>query len=434
LIRLIAEKAPLFALALAAGVVTILAQRGSGALHSLEHLSVAARLGNALSGYGQYLALTIWPRNLSPFYPLRTPTPWQLAGAAAALLALAALALAQARRRPYLLVGWLWFLGTLVPVIGVVQVGPQALADRYTYVPHIGLFLLLVWGGYDLLSQWRRGPVVGAAAVAVLLAACVWVTWRQVQYWRNPLDLSRHALQTDPDNYLAHNILGMALLNEGQPKGAAAQFEAALRSEPGYALAHNNLGVALARQRKFEEAEGAFAEAVRLDPALAEAYNNLGQTQLRQGKVDQAASSYQQAVRLRPDQAVFRCNLALALQDLGSEGEARDQYREASRLNPDWPQAANAMAWVLATDLAEARRDGPLALQLARQVCAAADDPPARFLDTLAAAYAEMGRFDDAVQAARRALAAAEVAGESELTREIQERLQRYENRQAFRQ
>jgi tetratricopeptide (TPR) repeat protein len=431
--RLVWEKVPLFALCLASSVATYLAQSAGGAVSSLARLPLGLRLVNAVWAYGVYLLKTVWPRGLYPFYPLTIATTSQFVIAALVVGIVTALVMIGARRRPYLVVGWFWFVGTLVPVIGLVQAGAQALADRYTYFPHIGLFLSLVWGGYDLLDAWKRAVPIAASVVVILLLIGVWLTREQVNCWRDQTALCRHALAFDPHNYIARNLLGLALLQEGEPGQALDQFEETTRVQPGYAPALNNVGSALLALRKYPEAEEAFRRTLQIEPDNAETFENLGQAQFRQGKIAEALNNYREAVRLNPSTAAFRCNLALALFDQGEEHEARAQYREASRLDPAWAANADGIAWSLATSPRPSARDGALAVQLARQICQASDDPPPAYLDTLAAAYAEVERFDDAIAAAKRAVKSAAVV-QPALVSELKQRLRLYEKHQPYRE
>ncbi len=269
--RLVAEKVPLLILAAAMSVATLVAQSRVGAVASLESVPLGFRFANALVAYATYLWKTIWPFDLAVFYPLRPLPTWRVAGASVLLVALTALALRETRRRPYLLVGWLWYLGALVPVIGIVRAGEQAMADRFTYLPHIGLFIAVAWGAAELAER-RRALVLGATAFA--FGACMVLTWRQIQHWQSSVTLFRHALAVTTDNYVAHTNLAAALRAQGQSEEAMTHHAAAVRIKPGYAKAHVNFGVALAARGEEDAAIAHYREALRLDPGYAMAEYN----------------------------------------------------------------------------------------------------------------------------------------------------------------
>jgi tetratricopeptide (TPR) repeat protein len=356
------------------------------------------------------------------------------------LASILGLALWQARGRPYLLVGWLWFLGTLVPVLGLVEVGSHLLADRYTYWPHIGLLVMVAWGTADLLAG-RNGALVRVALAGAAAIACLVVARHQLAYWHDSETLWVHGLEVTADNWLAHNNRGTVLLARGQVAEAVAEFHEALRLCPTYGAAHSNLGaalyhqgrvdeavdqltravqldprnaaghlklgLALQRQGRFAEALGHDEEALCLDPRLAEAHNQRGMVLESQGHGAEAIACYRQAVRLEPRAVKYRCNLASALYDQGQAEAARGEYCAADRLCPNWPAAANQVAWSLATAADARRRFGALAVRLARQACQGTGYRRPEFLATLAIAYAEAGRFAEAARTAQEAQALA---------------------------
>jgi protein O-mannosyl-transferase len=399
--RLLLEKVPLFALAAAVSVVTFVAQRG--AVSSLEHLPFLPRLANSLTAYVTYLRQTFWPAGLAAYYPhpQRQVLPGPTAGAALLLVTLSVAFLAGARRRPYLAVGWLWFLGTLVPVSGLVQIGTHAHADRYTYVPLVGLFLLLVWGGADLLGRLRCPAAVSGTLAGLLLWACALCTWLQVCVWRDSVTLWQHALDVTAGNYLAHDNLGVALWAQGkqgeamahyaeairvgphfanahynlgvaleeQGRQAAAveHYRAALRLYPRHARAHHNLGVALWSRGALDEAAEHYAAAVAINPDYASAWHNLGVVRWQQGRPDEATACYRRAVELRPDVARYQSSLAFALGEQGRPEEARPHYEQSLRLDPHWPATVTREALALATHPDPQARSGAIALLLARQ-------------------------------------------------------------------
>jgi tetratricopeptide (TPR) repeat protein len=491
------EKVPLFALSLASCVVTWYAQ--TDAISSLQRLPFAARLANALLTYWAYIGQMFWPVDLCIYYPHPgtnfSGLPATLAGLSLAIVSVLAVRLG--RRWPYVPVGWFWYLGTLVPVIGLVQVGAQARADRYTYVPFIGLFILATWAIADLAARWRVEKLAAGAAGVVLLL-CALDTWLQLHYWHDPVTLWTHTVEVTTDNALAHSTLGLSLFERGDLAGAAEHYQAALRidpryvgphvnlgillhqigkedealrhyqaalqinpnhaeahynlgvllftqgkldqaerefraalqADPGYMAAHNNLGQVLFQEGKLDEAVRHYRLALEMDPSRAEPYYNLGEAFAKQQKWDQAAGCYREAVRLQPGVASYRTGLGRALLQQGHTRAAEEQYREALRL-PQGAQAVNREAWDLATAADPTARNGALALQLARTLCQGTQDQNPDMLDTLAAAYADIGNFVEAAAAARKALARA--VTDPALTKELEARLRLYESGRPFR-
>jgi tetratricopeptide (TPR) repeat protein len=337
-LRLIGEKLPFFALAVACSVLTLQAQEDI--MQTLDFLPMSYRLANVPVAYLTYIGKTFWPLHLTLYYP-HPGASLSLGVALAAaglLLVLTALTLWQARRRPYLAVGWLWYLGTLVPVIGVVQVGRQALADRYTYIPLIGLFLLLVWGTYDLLG--RRPLALRAAVVASagLMAACLLLTWWQLPTWRNDVALWHHAMTVIPSG-IAHQGMAKAFEKQGKIDQARREYLEAVRCDPN-PLAYNNVGVFLARHGWLDEALDHFAQALALFPDYAKGHFNMGHILLEQGKLDEAQRHLAEAVRLDPDLVSSHYYLGLALERQGKFREAEVELTQALRGNPG---SANAL-------------------------------------------------------------------------------------------
>jgi len=300
--RLFVEKISLFVLAVLSSVITLIVQQKGGAIKTAETFSWIVRTANALIAYVTYIAKTIWPARLAIFYPHpgRAVSMSQALLAALLLLAISAYVVWLARTRKYLLVGWLWYLGTLVPVIGLVQVGNQALADRYTYIPLIGLFIIVAWGVPDLLAKYQyRKILFTASAFAVLLALSI-CTHLQLRHWRNSITVFEHAIEVTENNRMAHSNLGVALLNRRRPDDAITHFTAALQIDPNHAMTHLNLGVALFQKRKYDAAVTSFTQALRIDPDLAEAHVNLGIVLAKQKKFDQAVKHYTQALQIKP--------------------------------------------------------------------------------------------------------------------------------------
>jgi Tfp pilus assembly protein PilF len=323
---LVREKLPLFCLAAASIVVTFIAQSRGGAVRSFVQIPVSLRLSNAIVSYAKYLFLTVWPRDLSVYYPFsRTGVPlWQLAWAIAVLTFITIFVLRHGRDRPYLFVGWLWFVGTLVPVIGLVQVGGAAMADRYHYVPSIGLFVAMVFGLSNLASSFRVDRVVTGAVTVAALSILVSLTAVQIGRWRNSVTLFQYALSLTPDSRMIENNLGTVLGESGRYDEAAAHFANALRTKPDFlevasvsdADIRTNLGLLLVRQGKLAEAAEQLNDALRLNPNGAETHEALGVVLAMSGKAEESIPHFSMAIRLRPDWAVARENLKRAEQQI----------------------------------------------------------------------------------------------------------------------
>ena len=390
---LVREKLPLFGLAGASAVVAFLAQQRGGAVGGLQAFPLMGRVANALHSYVAYIGQMFWPVGLVAFYPY--PQVVALWPALAALLALAAVTVAvalAARRRPYLAVGWLWYVGTLLPVSGLVQVGSHAMADRYTYVPLIGLFVMVAWGVSDLAGRARlRRGVLAAASCAALLAYTV-LTTAQVGTWRDSVALWQHAIDVMPANYYAHNGLGLELSKQGRHAEAKAQFLEATQLAPGFPNGHNDLGLALAGESRLDEAMAEFRKALDLNPDYVQAHINLGNALLKSRKPEEAMAHYAEAVRIAPDSVEARTNLGNALLETAQPDAAIEQLRGAIALHPDDAPAhynlANALQRV--GRLPEAVEQYREALRL---------QPQADSVEThnnLGATLLRMGRVDEA--------------------------------------
>jgi tetratricopeptide (TPR) repeat protein len=546
---LLMEKVPLFLLAAGIAVITTVLRERAGATAPLAVIPLAARLANAGTAYGWYVLRTFCPWDLAVVYPhpyRNWSIPSTLAGTAT-LLSITALCLWQARRRPWLIVGWLWFVGTLVPVIGLAQGGVQAWADRFSYWPHIGLFAAVVWTSAALVERFRVPRGVCAAGAALLLACLAVLTWIQVGYWRDTPTLWRRALAVTDDNHMAHSRMGQyylvrgqfdraelhcaeavridpetpeyryqlagVLLSLGRLEEAAEQSRAALERAPRHSDAWYNLGVvrlrqgkprqaitcfrrvldlqpqaadalagmglALLREGKQQEAITAFRAALKCNPAEADAWHGLGLVHLARGQLDLAIAAFRQALRFKPQMVmagsdlglalgrsgerrqavachiaaiqaqeegeqqlramngrppmqdsvrqivVLYCRLGFALSQLGDR-RAAFAYRLALACDPHWPRKFAARAWRLATNADDNLRDPQLACELASQANQSADGPDAALLDVLAAAWAALGRFEQAVQTAQQALALASSTADEPLARAIRERLALY--------
>jgi len=349
-VRLILEKIPLILLAVAASVLTYAHAQRSGQLHSTQEWSVAARLANALVSYVRYLGKTLVPVGLSVYYPL--PEGWPTStvlGSFLLLVVVSGVAIREWRRRPNVLVGWLWFIGTLVPVIGLVRAGiDESIADRYTYLPLIGLFVMVAWSvPADVYEQqvWR---IVVAAGAVTLLVMCALLSELQLRYWKDTVALFQHAVDVNPEDSLTQYNLGVALLQAGRIQEAIRHDTEALQLKPDYAPAFNNLANALLQQGKVQEAIGHYEEALRIWPKYAEAHNNLGNALLEAGRIQEAIHHEEEALRLMPDYPDAHNNLANALLQQGKVQEAIRHYQEALRLKPDFANAHYNLAMLQA--------------------------------------------------------------------------------------
>jgi Tfp pilus assembly protein PilF len=379
--RLVVEKVPLFVLVAASAIVTIHAQSAGGAVSGLQTFPPSVRLGNAAVSYVTYLSDTLFPTGLAVYYPHRS-YPWggglapaTVAAATLLLLAITAAAVALRRRTPYLLTGWLWYAGTLVPVIGLVQVGGQAYADRYTYFPQIGILLALCWGVGDLVRSWPRTAMSVAAVAAVVLAA---LTVGQLQVWRNSttlwendltaarpspealdhlgqalagqgqaakaIDCYRRAIALDPTSARAHNNLGNAFLRQGKWNEAAEEFDQACQLAPDLAEAHTNRGIVFYQQKDLEKAAEEHRKAIQLDPQLVEARVNLGQVELTRHRPGAAADCYREVLRQRPGDVGALVGLGAAFLEMGKTADALDCAREALRRDPGSEKAKLLMS------------------------------------------------------------------------------------------
>ncbi|HTL57084.1 MAG TPA: tetratricopeptide repeat protein, partial [Candidatus Limnocylindrales bacterium] len=345
--RLVLEKLPFLFLAFAASIVTFLAQRAGGAVSSITVIPLSMRISNAVVAYVRYLLKTLWPLNLSPFYPYQAHWPLTLVFLSATVLITVTVAcVMNARRRPYMIFGWLWFLGTLVPAIGLVQVGSQSIADRYMYIPSIGLFVLLVWSMAEVRRSFGvRLPVLAGAGSATLLV-CLILTETQLSYWHDGVKLFQHALEVAPGNYVAYNYLGNAYDDLGEKDKALVLCSESVRLSPHYVEGQYNLGTILLDLGRTEEAARCLSQAMEDDSGFVRAYNNLGKALLTQGQLQPALDRFREAVRLKPDWPEAHYNLGTVLLTASKPAEAITQFSEALRLNPRYAEAH--MNWAIA--------------------------------------------------------------------------------------
>ncbi len=333
---LILEKLPLLAIAAIFSVIAYQAQQAGGAIVTAAEIPPASRLANALLSYALYIRRMFYPADLAVFYPfLPARAAWSVGLAAAVLVGVSALAIWQARRRGYLLVGWLWYLGTLVPVIGLVKVGGYALADRFTYVPLTGLFIIIAWGLADLAGGRDSRRRVAAVAAAVGLAACAAASWRQAGYWKNTTTLFEHALAVTSQNYVAHTTLGFVLADEGRLDEALEQYQAAVRIAPRYKDARTGLARTLDRMGRYDEATEHLRQILQARGDDAETYRHLGNVMLDAGRLEEALKNYQEALRLSPEDMMARRGIGSALVGLGRYEQALAHLEYVAKAEPD---------------------------------------------------------------------------------------------------
>ena len=461
---LVMEKIPLLALAAATSLAAIFTQGQGGALVSIESSSASLRMANALVSYAAYLGRTIWPAGLAAYYPYPSQglPVMKVMAALLVMVSLTALAWFYRRKLPFLLVGWLWFIGMLVPVIGLVQVGIQAQADRYTYLPQIGLVIALAWLVDTKCVAHRQRRLAFGIAMAGLMAFAA-VAGVQTSYWRDSEALWRHAAAVTPDNFItdynlglvlqekgltddaivqfrkaleikadypkAHFHLGNVLRQKGLMDEAIAEYQLAVAVEPNYAAAHNNLGIMLRRKGRLDDAISEFQKALEARPDYADAYNNLGNVLMQEGRADEAMAQYQKALDAKPEDAQAHYNLGSALLQERRMDEAIPHLRKALELRPDYPAARERLAqvaWLLATGADASAGDGSRALMLAEQ----ADKLPGKdpgITMVLAASYAACGRFPEAIDTVQQAIQMANLETNAPLAASLQAQLKSYQ-------
>jgi Flp pilus assembly protein TadD len=435
LLELVIEKAPLFVLSAGASIITfVLQKRATGAIPPLPLLW---RLENAVVTYVTYIGQTLWPTHLAVFYPHpnNTLAILQVILAIGFLLVATVAVINLRRKHPYLLAGWFWYLVMLLPVIGLVQVGEQGHADRYTYLPNIGLFLVAVWLAGDTLAVFKVPVRLGLASAIVIMFALARAAFVQTSYWHNSESLWTHALAVTSDNDVAHNNLGYLCADRGELDKAISHFESAARIRSGKTNPHYDAGSAfmqmnladtLATEGRSDEAMAHYEEAIRLQPYYADAYYNRGNVLFAKGRTDEAIADWERTLQLRPDDAEAHTCLGNAFLRQGSLKEAIAQYEIAVALAPDDPHSRNNIAWTLATSSDDSIRDGAKAVGFAQQAVALSGGREPQFLRTLGAAYAETGRFTEAIGAARQAAAIANMQGKRRLAMSLEKDLVLY--------
>ena len=461
--QLILEKIPLLFLSAAACLATWHAQVKN------DSISIFYRIGNAIVSYTNYLVQMVWPAGLTALYPHpgNTLPLWEPALALLLLVVISIAVCVWWKTHPWLPVGWLWYLGMLVPMIGFVQVGLQARADRHTYLPQIGLVLAITWTAANLCPPWRHRRLLLGGAMAVVIAALTALAFIQTTRWQNSETLwtytlahtSRNslvqtklgnilerkglldeaashylaALEINPDDALANNNLALVLQNEGRLDEAVGRYQKALKTNPDFPDAHFNFGNVLRLQGHLDEAIAHYLKAVEIKPDYADAQNNLGSALQQQGQMDEAIQRYRTTIDIDPDYADAHSNLALALLETGHPGEAILHFQKVLELQPENIQAENNLALLLATSTNSTLRNGPVALALALHANQLSGGTQPVILLTLAAAYAETGKFPDAIATAQKALELADQHHNTPLSQALQSHLKLYQSAQPLR-
>ncbi|HTR40254.1 MAG TPA: tetratricopeptide repeat protein [Pseudomonadales bacterium] len=421
--RLLLEKIPLLVISALGCVAALMAQKNAVAL--VTDIGIPLRISNALVSYLILIGQMFYPSRLAVYYPLAAHLPaWEVAGSVLFLLAISAGILYFKKR--YLLVGWLWYLGMLVPVIGLVQVGSAAHADRYTYLPQIGLYLALTWGIAELFSGWPyRRPVLGLFAVAVIAILSI-ASFDQTAYWRDSESLWNHTIACTKDNAVARNNLGMAFMSEGKVAEAIGQYQKALEIEPAYTLVHFNLGAAYGQKGDWDQAIEQYQKTIELQPDYLPAHNNLADALLHTGQTDKALQQLQEAFKLSPKSTMVCDNIGFLFLRTGQINEAAAQFEKTLEMDPNDLDACHYLARILATSPEAGMRKGPRAIELARKANELSGGKDPDIVNTLSAAYANAGQFPDAIATAQLALQQAAGSGDNVTVNQLQAEIALY--------
>jgi protein O-mannosyl-transferase len=429
---LVMEKVPFFALTAIFSVITYFSQKKDSLVVDFATLPLKGRLANAVVSYARYIAKTLWPDSLAAYYPMVKWQTSQVLVAALLVVGISTLAIWMARRRPWMFVGWFWFAGLLFPVIGISQVAMQSMADRFSYLPHIGLFILVVWAVVELPARLAKIGLSLLCAAAVVLAG---VSAHQVRYWTDSETVFRHVLAVTPDNDITEYFMGLALLEKKDAAGAKYHFERTLEMNPKYSGAYMRLGDISRAQGNFNEAEQKYRAAVNAEPNATICNLKLaGLLAKKQGGAEEAIQHFRVALKNRPEIPEAQYQLGQLLNDRHDVAGAIIAFQTAVRVKPDMTNALNDLAWALATQADAKLRDGPKAVEFASRAVELTHRNVPGMLDTLAAAYAETGRFDDAVATLRDAVQKAQGIGAVNLADELNGRVKLYQAKQPYRE
>jgi tetratricopeptide (TPR) repeat protein len=465
---LVIEKIPLFVLSGILSVMTVVAQQSGGVLAATGKISLDYRIANAFISYIKYIGKMIWPSRLAVYYPYdyANLTNTIIAACALVFILITVFSIYVCRRRRYVVVGWLWYVGTLVPVIGLIQAGSQSMANRYMYVPMLGLLIMIAWGIKDLTINRRNIRAVAGILTVVAIISMIILTRIQTGYWKNNFTLFEHTLKVTKNNGIAENNYGCAFLDARQFDEAVLHFNNALRINPANSEARNNLGKALVKLKRPVEAAACFTEILRrngdsaeihyrlavalgmqekydeaikhltkvldLEPDYPDAQNKMGFAMLATGKPKEAVGYFNKALRISKDQSDVYVNLGAAYMQLGEYELATRNFTKAVELKSNNINALTNLAWVLATVGDVSAQDANKAIEFAERACKLTEHKKPEPLDTLAAAYAAAGKFPDAVATAEKALDAAKAGGQEDMAVEIQNRLELYRTGRSY--
>ena len=466
--RLIIEKIPLFAMSAILSVITYLVQEHGGALMSLGKPPLDFRIANMFISYIRYIGKIIWPSRLAVFYPLLPANFPKTITAVCVLLfiLLSAVSIYIGRVRKYVIVGWLWFIGTLVPMAGLVQAGEQSMANRYMYISMTGLFIIAAWAAKDIAATRRRWKMVLTAIAAVLLLSAIILTRMQVKHWQNSMTLFEYTLNVSKNNAIAENSYGCALYEADRLDEAGLHLNKAIRIAPMFSEAHNNLGhvllkqgkvneaiicfnefiehrqdsaeayysmaLALSMQEKYNDAVKYFAKALELNPEYPNAHWRMGTALLAAGKTGEAVKHLEEALQTEPNNAEVYVSLGIADGQSGKYKPAIQNCARAVELKPDSANALNSLAWLLATAPDNSVQDANKAIELAQRAGKLTEYKDVAILDTMAAAYAAGGRFNDAITTAEQAVNIAKADEQENLIGEIQNRIELYKTNRKY--
>jgi len=466
--QLIIEKIPLLVLSAILSAITFAVQQQGGAVVTLEKWPLDIRIANMFVSYIKYIGKTIWPSRLAVLYPsLLSNLPKATVGICVLLFILiSAFSIYIGRRRKYIAMGWLWYVVTLVPVIGLVQAGVQAMANRYMYIPILGLLIIIAWAVKDLIANRPRCKKIMAVLAAVVLLSAIILTRTQVRYWRNSMALFEYALKVTENNATAENNygallfeagrldeavlhlskavrisqsffearynLGQSLLKQGKPSEAIACFNELIKHKQDSAQVYYHLAMAMSMQKKYDDAIKYLDKSLTLDPQFSEAHREIGTLLLARGKINEAIPHLNEALRTGTNEAKMYTYLGTAYNQLGKYEMAIQNWSRAVELKPDSANVLNNLAWLLATVDDVSVQDANKAIKLAQRACELTDYKDAAILDTLAVAYAAAGRFNDAVRTAEKAINATKAHGQENLASEIQKRIELYKAGHAY--
>ena len=430
--QLLLEKLPLLVLVIASSVLTLLAQKV--AIQPLTHVPIMTRIGNSVISCAFYLWQMLWPSNLTPYYPLR-PDDIVLSKVLCSFFLLTAISVLVfvCRRHRYLVTGWFWYVVMLAPVIGILQVGYQAHADRYTYLPQIGLSLALAWGARDLCASWQQGRLVLGVLAAAIVTLLALAARTQAGYWKDSESLWSYTLSRTSNNAMAELNLGEAVHKKGRVDEAIAHLTKAVEIQPGNFTNHASLGISLLTKGRRDEALFHLRASLALNPNQAPIHSSLGVALLEAGQPEESVAHLRKALEIDPNDGDAHYNLGNTLMQMKQGREAVTEYEQAVKINPKDTQALNNLAWILATWPDALIRDGTKAVHFAERAEALTERRSPVISATLAAAYAEAGRFDDAVKTGQHALQLAATEGNISRADSIRAQIELYQSGAAFR-